>query len=136
MRDLRSYYLAAMGISEWRLRRSSADYLVFSDAQHSPEKNALLIKMLAALGWPQEKTQLIGIKSAALNTSALFLERIKNYSPKKVLLFGEDLKNLMDDPLIKAHKVPMAVLPALSVLLKEPAAKRQAWKIMQDLIKL
>lgn len=107
---LQSEYLALLGITEWEKRQAHSGFMVMIDEpgvatfdKLDSQKQQLLTKMLAALHWPLQETQLFFEPKVEEGASLQFAK-----GEKKI------------------------VLPSLTVLLKDRAAKRQAWQLMQS----
>ncbi len=146
---LQQYCLAQMGITQYKRRALLGDYLIcLIVEQHdkppailSTEQKQLLDRMCLALHWPLESIQTVFLEGEDEKIAMLFWQRITEYQPKKVLLFGNNEGKIFfpstENP-VSVHEddntLCIALLPALSTLLNDPIAKRAAWKIMQSLI--
>ncbi len=103
------------------------------------EPGSLLIKMLSAMHLAPSD---VYICSAADN--ALLARYILTHKPSVVVALGEQACRMMkgtDEPLIKVrghffqcHKVPVMATHHPSVLMKQPALKRQAWDDLKQVM--
>lgn len=135
---LQAYCLRTMGITTWQRRSAKSqylpkDFLVLIPKEEEPlsvEKNQLLIKMLQALNWEAKDCQIEWIEQSVLQMVDLHRWRIR-YQPKKILLMGVGL----DKQASQEMAIPYACVPSLSQLLRDKQQKRQAWQVMQPLIR-
>jgi len=103
------------------------------------EPGTLLVKMLAAM---HLRPSDVYICNTADNT--LFFQHIRTHKPLAVVAFGEKACRMMndtDDPLanirghfFQCHGVPVMVTHHPSVLVKNPALKRQAWDDLKQVM--
>lgn len=130
---LQNYCLEAMGITRWVDRtklNSLVTCLIMIDLQEkegfselSSDKQQLLERMLQALKWPHNAMKIIFIA----HQQVALEEYTQKYQPQKMLLFN--IPNTLE-----TQDIQVAVLPSLGDLLSSPAAKKQAWKVMQPLV--
>lgn len=132
-----------MGITLYKRRSLLCDYLLCINAI-SPEidsdKNGLLERMCQALHWPLDATQRVILIGSVQEKNTLFWDKITEYQPKKILLFCDAAENSFVDATHNPMRLPgtgracvVGLLPSVEQLLRDPAAKKQAWKIMQNL---
>ena len=118
--ELQQFCLNHMGMTIWQSRSPRIRYLVVNDKQ-TVETQTLLQKMIVALQWLHEETQVLTIEQAKQVDLAGF---------EKVLMCTD----LQDVRFLENAGQVRVTIPALSTLLNNIEAKKQAWKAMQKLL--
>ena len=114
-------FLDLMGITNWQLKVSSYALFIQQSENLDEEQKPTIAKIIQALNWPQTE-----IAVYCFSTVEDVLHRIVNHQVQKAILFGFPVQNL---PL--PH---YAFVPSLKDILRNPALKKEAWRLMQPLI--
>lgn len=114
--DLQSEYLSLLGITEWEKQENNADrheipgyYVVINEPgikrfdNLTQEKQDLLLRMIAAVNWPSDRTTFTCIQKTG----------------EPALQFGKGEQ--------------WAYLPSLDELINDRTAKQRAWLLMKSL---
>jgi len=128
---LKQFCLNVMGITRWH----RVSYLLCIDARDknlTEDKKQLINRILEALKWPRAKTKCVAMPCEGRErVNQLLNQHIQKMGIEKVLIFGKNFQSQIETA---HHAIPIVMVPSLNELIKDKAAKKQAWVEMQSFL--